>query len=73
MNAKRLLTEAEAAQYISMSRSFLRKSRMDGNRDNRTSGPPYVRVTNRAIRYDIRDLDGWIEANRCEIKSIEAS
>ena len=71
-NDIRMLTEQQAAEYIGMSRSFLRKSRMDGNRANRTPGPPFIRVTARAIRYDIRALDAWIEANRCEIKSVDA-
>ena len=72
MNEKRLVTEAEAAKYISISRSFLRKSRMDGNRLNHTPAPPFIRVTNRAIRYDIRDLDSWIESNRCEVRSVDS-
>ena len=37
--AKRALTEIETAEYIGMSRSFLRQSRMEGNRDNRTKAP----------------------------------
>ena len=69
----RMLTEKQAATYICMSRSFLRKSRMEGTRTNHTSGPPYIRVTSRAIRYDIRDLDAWISARRCEVHSIEAN
>jgi hypothetical protein len=36
---KRGLSEAEAAEYIGMSRSFLRQARMDGERFNRTPGP----------------------------------
>jgi predicted DNA-binding transcriptional regulator AlpA len=64
---KRLLQEADAARYIGMSRSFLRKSRMDGNRRNHTPAPPYVRVTTRAVRYDIQDLDAWISINKVHL------
>ena len=47
---KRVFTETEASNYLAMSRSFLRQSRMDGIRESRTPGPPFVRV-GRAIRY----------------------
>lgn len=59
----RLLSEQQTASYIGMSRSFLRKSRMDGDLPGRTPGPPYIRF-GRAIRYDIADLDAWIEEHR---------
>jgi excisionase family DNA binding protein len=60
---KKLLNEPEAAEYISMSRSYLRQARMDGIRKNRTPGPPFVRV-GRSIRYLKDDLDQWIHKNR---------
>ncbi len=60
---KRFLTEAEAAEYICMSRSYLRQDRMNGFRKNRTPGPPFVRM-GRAIRYLKDDLDQWIMENR---------
>ncbi len=45
MNAvKRVLTEIETAEYIGMSRSFLRQSRMEGNRENRTSAPSLLKL-----------------------------
>jgi predicted DNA-binding transcriptional regulator AlpA len=58
----KLLTEKQAAKYIGMSRSFLRQSRMDGNRNNRTPGPPWIQVGSRSIRYRVEDLDEWIES-----------
>ncbi len=57
----RALTEPAAAAYISMSRSFLRQSRMNGDRENRTPGPRYIRIGSRAIRYLQEDLDAWLE------------
>ena len=60
---RRALTEAEAATYIGMSRSFLRQDRMNGHREGRTPGPPFVRI-GRAIRYLKDDLGAWLEALR---------
>lgn len=59
----RLLNEFEAADYLSMSVGWLRKSRMLGWREGRTTPPPYVRL-GRAVKYDPRDLDAWINDNR---------
>jgi hypothetical protein len=56
-------TEEEAANYIAMSRSFLRQDRMNGYRDHRTLGPHFVK-NGRAIRYLKRDLDEWLYNNR---------
>ena len=62
--AARLLGEAEAAKYLGVSRSYLRKARMDGAVGNRTPGPPFIRFGT-MVRYDRADLDTWIEAHRC--------
>lgn len=57
---KRVLTEQETAEYIGMSRSFLRQSRMDGVRENRTSAPPFIKI-GRSVRYLLEDLDSWLD------------
>jgi len=57
------LTEKQAAHYLSMSRSFLRQGRMNGDRENRTPTPPYYKI-GRSIRYKIFDLDIWLEQFR---------
>jgi predicted DNA-binding transcriptional regulator AlpA len=57
--------DPEAALYIGMSESFLRQSRMDGIRENRTPGPPFVRI-GRSVRYLRKDLDAWLEKYRQE-------
>ncbi len=62
MTSIKLLTEAQAAQYIGMSRSFLRQSRMHGIRENRTPGPAWIQVGTRSIRYPIASLDEWINS-----------
>ena len=57
------LTEQQAACYLSMSRSFLRQGRMNGDRENRTPTPPYYKI-GRSVRYKISDLDDWLEQFR---------
>jgi len=63
--AKRALSEAQAACYIGMSRSFLRQDRMNGHRENRTPGPRFIRIGKR-IRYLVDDLDAFLEAHAVE-------
>ncbi len=61
--SKRALTEAEAARYVAMSRSFLRQDRMNGPRRGRTHAPPYIKI-GRTVRYLIEDLDAWLLSHR---------
>jgi len=63
MEAKGVFTETETAEYISMSQSFLRQSRMDGVREGRTPGPDWLQI-GRAIRYRKSDLDSWLLEHR---------
>ena len=58
---KKVLSEIETAEYIGMSRSFLRQSRMEGNRTNRTPAPPFVKI-GRSVRYIKDDLDNWLNS-----------
>ncbi len=55
----RALSEQEASAYIGMSRSYLRQARMEGNRDNRTPAPPFIKI-GRSVRYLREDLDTWL-------------
>ncbi|WP_144055544.1 helix-turn-helix domain-containing protein [Octadecabacter antarcticus] len=48
------LTSKEAAQYTSLSESYLAKLRMYGK------GPRFLRVGARSIRYSRNDLDLWM-------------
>ena len=59
----RLVTEAEAAEMLGMTVSFLQARRVRGG------GPPFVRVGSRTVRYDIRDLESWIRRQRRESTS----
>ncbi len=69
----RLVTEADAAKYIGMSRDFLRKSRCEGNLKGRTPAPPFIRTGARAVRYDLRDLDAWIDENRRDLNAFKGA
>ncbi len=51
-----LLTEADAAELLKFTPRFLQARRMLGN------GPPFVRISARAIRYRRADILAWIEA-----------
>lgn len=64
---KHVLNEVEAARYINMSVSYLRKSRMEGDRKSRTPGPAWVKI-GRSIGYLKTDLDAWLQAHRVEPK-----
>ena len=57
------LNESLTAEYIGMSRSFLRQGRMNGDRDGRTPTPPYLKI-GRSVRYLKSDLDIWLEQFR---------
>ena len=59
--AKRALSEKETFDYIGMSRSFLRQSRMEGNRATRTPAPPFLKI-GRSVRYLREDLDNWLDS-----------
>lgn len=61
---KRVFKEAEAAQYICMSRSFLSQDRVNGTLSNRTPGPRCLKI-GRAVRYLKDDLDAWLDQHRC--------
>lgn len=54
-----LITDKQAALYLSISENWLRQARMDCNRE-RVLGPPFIRI-GRAVRYRISDLDSWLE------------
>ncbi|MCY7297059.1 helix-turn-helix transcriptional regulator [Alteromonas sp. a30] len=57
---KRAYSEIEASFYIGMSRSFLRQSRMEGNRESRTPAPRFIKI-GRSVRYLKEDLDNWLD------------
>jgi predicted DNA-binding transcriptional regulator AlpA len=58
MEQRRVLRQADAAKYVALAESTLEKFRTTGG------GPPFVKLGSRAIGYDVRDLDAWIEAQK---------
>ncbi len=54
---EQLLTPAQAGDLLAMTKGALAQLRYLG------SGPRFVRVSGRSIRYRPQDLDEWIEAN----------
>jgi len=59
---KRLMTEKEAAEYLSISVSYIRKTRSCPQFRGK-SVPPWIRI-GAAVRYDVGELDKWIAANK---------
>jgi len=55
-----LLTESETVNILGGSISWLRKSRCEGARKQRTTAPPFVRVGGR-IFYRKDDLKTWVD------------
>ena len=57
IRTKRLLTTAEAAQELGVTKSYLEKLRVYG------SGPVFVKL-GRSVRYEQSALDSWISLGR---------
>lgn len=51
-----LLSNREAARYLSMSEAFLNRDRWQG------ATIPFIRIGSRAIRYRKSDLDNFVES-----------
>ena len=56
----RSLTEIQTAAYIGMSRSYLRRARVYGNRDSSIPAPPFIKI-GRSVHYLREDLDFWLD------------
>lgn len=56
---RRLLKTAQAAEYLGLNAQTLENWRYL----SKVNGPPFLRIDGR-IRYDLRDLDAWIEAQK---------
>lgn len=53
-----LLTTAEAARYLGMSKAFLERDRWAGARI------PFIRVGSRSVRYRRADLEAYLDMQR---------
>ncbi len=63
---KRILRTPEAAEYVGLAVSTLEKMRLVGD------GPEFVRLGGRAVGYDVRKLDAWIDARSASSTSDNA-
>ena len=58
MDQRRILRQPSAAEYLALKESTLEKFRTAGG------GPRFILLGSRAIGYDIRDLDAWLEERK---------
>jgi excisionase family DNA binding protein len=58
LEAERLMTSSEAAEYLQVSRSWLAKTRMRGD------GPPFIKLGRRSVRYSQAALQQWMKSRQ---------
>lgn len=58
---RRALRTTQAARYLGISASLLRKMRLRGPDDRQGRGPAFIRLSPALIVYEIRDLDSWLD------------
>ena len=63
---RRALRTTDAARYLGISPSLLRKMRARGPDDPLGLGPEYVRLSPSLIIYEIAMLDAWLERHRVD-------
>jgi predicted DNA-binding transcriptional regulator AlpA len=61
---RRALRTVDAAQYLGVSVSLLRKLRLRGPDDPSGAGPPFIKLSPSLIVYEIAALDQWLERHR---------
>jgi excisionase family DNA binding protein len=57
---KKLLTTAEAANYLGLSASYLNQLRVLGVKGGKIESPPFIKI-GRAVRYRRIELDEWVK------------
>jgi predicted DNA-binding transcriptional regulator AlpA len=63
MGTKRILRTAPAAEYLDLKPSTLEKYRVLG------IGPRFIRIGQKAVAYDLADLDNWIDRRKVQSTS----
>jgi predicted DNA-binding transcriptional regulator AlpA len=61
---RRALRTTDAARYLGVSASLLRKMRLRGPDDPSDAGPPFIKLSSSLIVYEIVALDQWLERHR---------
>jgi len=64
---QRLLTEAQTAEYLSISCSTLRQQRHKGHIEGHLPCIPFIKL-GRNVRYDRADLEKWIKDNQVDVE-----
>ncbi len=62
---RRALRTTDAARYLGVSASLLRKMRARGPADPLGAGPAYIRLSPSLIVYEIAALDAWLDSHSC--------
>jgi len=62
IHPRRALRTTDAARYLGVSPSLLRKMRSRGPADPLGAGPGYIRLSPSLIVYEISVLDAWLDA-----------
>ena len=60
---RRSLQTVEAAKYLGLSASLLRKMRMRGPDDPGGAGPRFIKISSQLVVYEIAELDAWLDAH----------
>ncbi len=55
------LRTVEAARYLGISASLLRKLRMRAPEDPGRRGPSFIKLSPQLVVYKIEDLDAWLD------------
>lgn len=63
IHPRRALRTADAAQYLGISTSLLRKMRARGPADPLGTGPTFIRLSPSLIVYEITALDTWLDSH----------
>lgn len=63
---RRALRTVDAAQYLGISASLLRKMRLRGPEDPSDAGPPFIKLSPSLIVYEITALDQWLDRHRTQ-------
>ena len=66
---RRALSTADAAQYLGISVSLLRKMRSRGPDDPLGQGPRLIKISPQLIVYEIAELDAWLDARAAQSPS----
>lgn len=61
---RRALRTTDAARYLGVSASLLRKMRSRGPDDPSDCGPEFIKLSASLIVYEISALDYWLEQHR---------